>query len=642
MKLSRKQLSGLEDSDFGLPSERKYPLTDRQHVTKAIQFFSYCPSNKKKELAKNINRRAKELGMKMRIRGEFFKYASPDIIQISKEASNVGLIEPIVAQDETKQPIHIPALTDETDDRLKVLGAIIDKKMEKSIVEVSEGISTSFIKFNDEVFRQWVENKCNYHRGFHSAQIVSMAHDSIGTKRPISTFQDFEKMLNHIIYRNEVEDILKYITSSCPKKITVRSDLEECTMNSLSHIREVFFSKDMNDVEKAIQIAMVMMGGSEDRILYLLIALYKMSKTSNSEIFWAVLHQMISTKTGIVSSVLPKKADDSIDSLGKELGLISYGEGFARSRNFSIKDSQQAEIDAHNFIHLNEANIISVMLCRYIKKKFNDKANSASVEFSKRYTYSSDAAAIGERIYSTGKVSGYQVVNCGYSDILTCKIAGRPEIWIVACVQTEKRAIDLAFHIHKQGFLEFFKYVKQNPALCDPAEAFANSADITFINITCFEDHINEAPLLEQKILSTLKGVRIDKNGDISINLRSKLSFDHYNEIHKALMMNKDTNDIEGMKRNIAYLFSLIATLENEYVYNKNIDKTSKQYSEMIKLRALYISDFKFFYRIVLQNDPKFNFLEYYEKSGYSNTVYTIDHNTIKGLGLIFRNAISL
>lgn len=639
MKLSRKQLFGLEDSDFGLPSERKYPLTDRQHVVKAIQFFSYCPSDKKKELAKNINRRAKELGMKMRIRGEFFKYASPDIINISKEASNFGLIEPIVAQDETRQPIHVPALTDEADDRLKVLGAIIDRKMEKSIVEVSEGLSTSFVKFNDEIFKKWVEDRCSFYKGFHSGMICSMGDNPRGNV-PISTFRDFEKHLDHVIYLNEVEDILKYITSSHPKKLTVRSDIEESTMRGLEYIREVFFDKGMNDVEKATRIAMTMLGGPEDKLLYLLTALYKMSKNSRSEIFWAVVHYIISNKTGIISSVLPKQLDNSIDLLEKEL-THGYGEGFVKSRNFSIKDVQNAENEVHNYIVLMKyRDVLSRMISKYIEKEFRDKVKSVSISSSKRYGAHSACSAVGERIYATGKVSGYHVIVGRTEDFLTCKIGRDSEIYIVAFVSAEKRLFDIAFHIHNKEFFDFFKDFKIE-SLFDVG-MFSKIADVVYLNIINLEDATNEAPLLEQKILSTLKGVRIDKNGDISITLRSKLSFEHYNEIHKALMMNKDTNDIEGMKRNIAYLFSLIATLENEYVYNKNIDKTSKQYSEMIKLRALYISDFKFFYRIILQHDPKFNFLEYYEKSGYNNAVYTIDHSTIKGLGIVFRNAISL
>ena len=59
-ELSTKQRNSLNNSTFGIPSLRKYPLNDKEHVLKAIQFFHHCPIEYKKELANNINKKAKE------------------------------------------------------------------------------------------------------------------------------------------------------------------------------------------------------------------------------------------------------------------------------------------------------------------------------------------------------------------------------------------------------------------------------------------------------------------------------------------------------------------------------------------------------------------------------------------------------
>jgi len=56
--LTTKERKELKDEEFGLPEERKYPLTDRQHVIKAIQFFKHCPDDKKGELARRIKKQA--------------------------------------------------------------------------------------------------------------------------------------------------------------------------------------------------------------------------------------------------------------------------------------------------------------------------------------------------------------------------------------------------------------------------------------------------------------------------------------------------------------------------------------------------------------------------------------------------------
>mgnify|MGYP007056155195 CR=1 FL=1 len=62
-KLSTEDRKDLDDSQFGIPSLRKYPLTDKKHVLQAVRFFNKAPEEHKRELAKNIVKRAKELGM---------------------------------------------------------------------------------------------------------------------------------------------------------------------------------------------------------------------------------------------------------------------------------------------------------------------------------------------------------------------------------------------------------------------------------------------------------------------------------------------------------------------------------------------------------------------------------------------------
>ena len=62
-KINTYERDELKDSDFGLPEERKFPLTDEVHIRQAIKMFFYCPKNKKKELRKNINKKIKEFNL---------------------------------------------------------------------------------------------------------------------------------------------------------------------------------------------------------------------------------------------------------------------------------------------------------------------------------------------------------------------------------------------------------------------------------------------------------------------------------------------------------------------------------------------------------------------------------------------------
>lgn len=99
-KLTAKQLKALPDSMFGLPKTRQYPMPDKAHVIKAIQFFKYCKDADKPELAKNINRRAKELKMKIKVQpsSAFYKYASKEILKeaLLVQEFHIGQLAPIV------------------------------------------------------------------------------------------------------------------------------------------------------------------------------------------------------------------------------------------------------------------------------------------------------------------------------------------------------------------------------------------------------------------------------------------------------------------------------------------------------------------------------------------------------------------
>jgi len=102
-KLTAAELKSLPASQFGLPGVKKFPMPDEIHVTKAIQFFRYVKPEERKELAANINRRAKELGMKVKVQpsSPFYKYCAPGIKAGMKEGAiiqefHIGQLSPIV------------------------------------------------------------------------------------------------------------------------------------------------------------------------------------------------------------------------------------------------------------------------------------------------------------------------------------------------------------------------------------------------------------------------------------------------------------------------------------------------------------------------------------------------------------------
>lgn len=59
-KLSSKQRNQIDSNQFGLPSQRRYPMPDRAHVMAAIRMFNHVEPQYEKELAKNIIKKMKQ------------------------------------------------------------------------------------------------------------------------------------------------------------------------------------------------------------------------------------------------------------------------------------------------------------------------------------------------------------------------------------------------------------------------------------------------------------------------------------------------------------------------------------------------------------------------------------------------------
>ena len=78
-KLSAKDKKSMKDSDYGIPSKRKYPMPDESHVRSAIQMFNHVDAEDEAELARNIKKKIKQYGMTVSVGKEnrFSKYYSP-------------------------------------------------------------------------------------------------------------------------------------------------------------------------------------------------------------------------------------------------------------------------------------------------------------------------------------------------------------------------------------------------------------------------------------------------------------------------------------------------------------------------------------------------------------------------------------
>lgn len=73
-------LKASERTDFGLPETKQYPMPDKEHVLLAIKFFNHVREDLEEELARNINKRIRELDVRdinIGDKNRFKKYYTP-------------------------------------------------------------------------------------------------------------------------------------------------------------------------------------------------------------------------------------------------------------------------------------------------------------------------------------------------------------------------------------------------------------------------------------------------------------------------------------------------------------------------------------------------------------------------------------
>jgi hypothetical protein len=129
------------------------------------------------------------------------------------------------------------------------------------------------------------------------------------------------------------------------------------------------------------------------------------------------------------------------------------------------------------------------------------------------------------------------------------------------------------------------------------------------------------------------EGFKVDTDGNIKFTLSPKKSYmDMYDECHKQLIMNWENNNIDGVKSNLAYLFTLINVIERKHMHKKNKTK-----EDAIRARMFAINDFKNYIKKLKLKEPNFNFTEYYKESDHDKLVLKITKDTIVGLRKLFQ-----
>ena len=130
--------------------------------------------------------------------------------------------------------------------------------------------------------------------------------------------------------------------------------------------------------------------------------------------------------------------------------------------------------------------------------------------------------------------------------------------------------------------------------------------------------------------------VRFDKNGNVIITRREYDQLDkHFRQSIRMLKAYEKANDVESVKEELCKIYYMIGLINQHYLNPANKqNKTVKSdiRKEMMDLRSVMMNVFQQHLTYVTNQDPKFNFQQYYNHSKYSSTV-EIPNTVISAVG---------
>lgn len=152
-------------------------------------------------------------------------------------------------------------------------------------------------------------------------------------------------------------------------------------------------------------------------------------------------------------------------------------------------------------------------------------------------------------------------------------------------------------------------------------------------------DPIDIRPLGEAKEFP----IQFDKEGNLLIKNLKKLDYEgEYAKSHKLLQQYDKTSNYEGMKYELSKLWMMLCMIE-ETLHSKKFQELPSfaiETSSAHKARAKIINDFQYYLTKVMNNEPKFNFTEYYENSPFSSAVTKINNSTLVFMGKMIKKFI--
>lgn len=585
MKLSAKVKNELPDDVFGLPESRKFPMPDKKHVIKAIQFFRYAKKDERVELAKNIAKKIEKFNMKVNISKSSLLYKYIDKKYITEKSEyieefHIGNLSPIVPLQ--SQPLKKPYIGNEEDDEF-----LDDENMES----LSESAMMSIIP---NVEKEYKKDK--------------VFGTNTVTPKSISNYIDKKKIIFSIIEKlNELNDN-KYIFRN-DTVTPFRERVDKIQNELVRQARDLIFNNkySINDTDLNSLIG-IMKSLTPENFL----KVFDYLKNVNDNILYKIYYELKNS----LELDIPYINFDTNCMIKTDLWDIPNNNyNPTMSKNIKVSDIfYPLAIIEKDY----DYNIFKKMVCKFLKSKgfVMNKCDYTTRSGNKfllnnfmnfyvpRYDNYSLITFFGSECTLGFPISKEESNSSEYIPF--------PEYMIFITLEDNYSDIILQDSIYTMTFSYRILQYKFNNNI--PEEEIAK-----------------EFTSLSNTLKNGLKRFSITPNG-VKIKLFNESYMDRYDKIHKLLKIDKETKNIEDIKVNLCVLFALINEINQKYIYNKSINRNTDEYNEAVKARSFAINDFKTYMKIVLDKDTSFNFIEYYQNSGYDDTVVTVSHNDIQSM----------
>lgn len=621
--LTTKERKGLSSEIFGLPDERKYPLTDESHVRKAVQFFRYCPQNKRTKLAANINKRMSELGITIQVSPEsaFYPYMKKDLLKEAYDSESM--------QRQTN--------TMENEEARSIFRSL-DNEAKRILMNLQKTGELSGLNSFEENMRSYIVGlfQTNHTYGFNPIEVINVIASRLyndlldfshyneqiqvdGYKMALAVIEDIRCALSNIIKLTNI-DVVKF-----SKVVDIMMNMLKTTPGLRHHIYRIVS-------ELRFQVREDKRCHGEDSV-----------PRERLELVEGILDQTLDYITTIQADRFESvNADQFIQLMMNEasfpldnfISFLASVKNELKDELYIIPSNPNNNTFGPKFIDYNlsqstiirEPNIKVIQDCMIA---LDGKIKMENVGWLDR-TISAELDGIDMMIFQTTKEHEHILTGKDITGIYT----------IFFAVVTDQLYL-ITKDIYRQGVFYLIRLTHDgeicegvNNLLCS-AEEFNSRHRMKAVLITAKMKTDVENYDLGRDALT--EGIHFDSNGNIKFSFKPKRSLmDEYAENHKLLMENFRSNNIEGMKTNLAFHFALINYVERNIIHSKKKIKEEKK-AIALKARMFAMNDFKTYMRHVMKLEPAFDFARYYESGNYGNVNFHISNDDIKGVKSLLR-----